>query len=160
MRGPTRHESRPKRRDTLGSATLHHQTTVASRANLEGIEQHNQDTHCTSDKCADLLPKRQSKGRFGTKSPITYADSYETLRYAFQNINGFHHTDAASKIRNGEGFKIHRSIGATVLGLAETNTEWDHNDFHGMKSIIKQVVIAYAHARCSFSTSRLKHTAL
>jgi hypothetical protein len=159
MRGPTRHDSRPKRRDSLGSATLHHQTPVA-KANPERLQQQNKDTHGTSDNCADRLPNRKSKGRFGTKSPITYADSYETLRYAFQNINGFHHTDAASKIRNGEGFKIHRSVGAIVLGLAETNTEWDHNNGHGMKSITKQFVGAYAHARCSFSTSRLKHTSL
>jgi hypothetical protein len=117
-------------------------------------------SHDTNNGPNDRLPNRQSKGRFGTKTPITYADSYETLRYAFQNINGFHHTNAASKIRNGEGFKIHRSVGTTVLGLAETNTEWDHNNGHGMKTITKQVVGAYAHARCSFSTSRLKHTAL
>jgi hypothetical protein len=146
MRGPTRHESRPKRRDSFGGAALHHQTTVA-KANPERLQHHNKDTHGTSDKCADRLPKRQSKGRFGTKSPITYAESYETLRYASQNINRFHHTDAASKIRSGEGFKIHRSVGVTVLGLVETNTEWDHNNGQGMKSIKKQVVGAYAHAR-------------
>jgi hypothetical protein len=154
-----RQQTRTSRWGTLGSAALHHHTSSA-RTEPEQHKQHNRDKRGTGDNCTDRLPNRQSKGRFGTKIPITYADSYETLRCAFQNINGFHHKDAASKVRNGEGFKIHRSVGATVLGLEETNTEWNHNDGHGMKSIRKQVIGAYAHASCSFSTSRLKHTAL
>jgi hypothetical protein len=160
MRGPAWKEPRTDRRDTLGSAELHRHTQPSALTETDQQWQNNRDKRGTGNGCIDRLPNRQSKGRFGTKSPITYADSYETLRYAFQNINGFHHKDTASKVRNGEGFKIHRSVGATVLGLAETNTEWNHNDGQGMKSIRKQVVGAYAHASCSFSTSRLKHTAL
>jgi hypothetical protein len=142
MRGPTRQEPRANRRDTLGSTELHHHTSPAM-AETEQHRHNNRDKRGTCNGCTDRLPSRQSKGRSGTKSPITYADSNETLRYVFQNINGFQHKDAASKVWNGEGFKNHRSVGATVLGLAETNTKWNHNDDQGMKSIRKQVIGAY-----------------
>jgi hypothetical protein len=73
-----------------------------------------------------LLQPRIIKSRFGPQpDTILYANSYEILRYQFQNIRGFRWTTATDRITNGEQFKIARSNGTTVLGYTEMNTEWD-----------------------------------
>jgi hypothetical protein len=104
-----------------------------------------------------LLEPRIIKSRFRPQpDTILYADSYETLRYQFQNIRGFRWTTATDRINNGEQFKIARSNGTTVLGYTETNIEWDCEGGRPRKMIQQQMTGAYNHAICAHSTSRIK----
>jgi hypothetical protein len=104
-----------------------------------------------------LLEPRIIKSRFGPQpDTILYADSYETLRYQFQNIRGFRWTIATDRINNGEQFKIARSNGTTVLRYTETNTEWDCEGGRPRKMLQQQMAGAYNHAICAYSKSRLK----
>jgi hypothetical protein len=68
-------------------------------------------------------------------------------------------TSSNARIENGEQFKTERSLRSTVLGLAETNTEWDCEEGCPRSIIQQQIQGAYNHAVCAYSTSRIKHDA-
>jgi hypothetical protein len=67
--------------------------------------------------------------RYGTKiHKLTMAECFSTQRYEFLNMNGLKWGSPHDITNNGEGFKVSQSIGATILGRAETNTDWNYKD--------------------------------
>jgi hypothetical protein len=95
--------------------------------------------------------------RFGTRiNKLTIAESLNIQRYEFLNMNGLKWVSPDDITNNGEGFKTSRSIGVTIIGRAETNTDWNYNDGMARKITISQVKQAYNHAVCAFSDSRIR----
>jgi hypothetical protein len=52
--------------------------------------------------------------------------------------------------------KLISSIGVTILGRAETNTDWNYTDGMPRNITTSQVKQAYNHAVCAFSDSRIR----
>jgi hypothetical protein len=71
-------------------------------------------------------------------------------------MNGLHWTSPSDITDNGEGWKMSESIGATIIGRAETNTEWNYKDGMVRKITTSQMRGAYKHAVCAFSDSRIR----
>jgi hypothetical protein len=62
------------------------------------------------------------------------AESFNTQRYEFLNMNGLKWVSPNGITNNGEGFKASQSIGVTIIGRSETNTDWNYNNGMGRKS--------------------------
>jgi hypothetical protein len=78
-----------------------------------------------------LINAHQLGVKFGTKvNKLTMADCLSTQRYEFLNMNGLKWVSPDDITDNGEGFKMSQIIGATIIGRAETNTDW--NNKYGM----------------------------
>jgi hypothetical protein len=84
------------------------------------------------------------------------AETFTTQRFEFLNMNGLHWTSPSDITYNGEGWKISESIGATIIGRAETNTDWNYKDDMARKITTSQMRGAYMHAVCAFSDSRIR----
>jgi hypothetical protein len=59
-------------------------------------------------------------------------------------------------MNNREGFKVSQSIGATIIGRAETNTDFNYKDGMTRKVTTSQIKRSYNHAVCNFSDSRVR----
>jgi hypothetical protein len=104
-----------------------------------------------------LLQAHKLGVKFGTQvNKLTMADCFNTQRYEFLNMNGLKWLSSDTITDNGEGFKMSQSIGATIIGRAETNTDWNYNDGMARKITTTQIKKAYNHAVCTFSDSRIR----
>jgi hypothetical protein len=104
-----------------------------------------------------LLQAHKLGVEFGTQvNKLTMADCFTTQRYEFLNMNGLKWLSPDTITNNGEGFKMSQSIGATILGQAETNTDWNYKDGMPRKITSTQIKKAYSHAVCTFSDSKIR----
>jgi hypothetical protein len=105
-----------------------------------------------------LLKAHRLGIKFGTKViKLTMADCFTTQRYEFLNMNGLKWLSPDTITNNGKGFKMSQSIGATILGRAETNTDWNYKDGMARKITTTQIKKAYNHAVCTFSDSKIRN---
>jgi hypothetical protein len=84
------------------------------------------------------------------------AETFATQRFEFLNMNGLHWTPPSDITDNGEGWKMSESIGATIIGRAETITDWNYKDGMARKTTTSQMRGAYKHAVCALSDSRIR----
>jgi hypothetical protein len=84
------------------------------------------------------------------------AKCFSTQRYKFLNMNGLKWSSPHDITNNGEGLKVSQSIGATIIGRAETNTDWNYKDGMARKITTSQIKRAYNHTVCTFSDSRIR----
>jgi hypothetical protein len=104
-----------------------------------------------------LLQAHKLGVKFGTQvNKLTMADCFNTQRYEFLNMNGLKWLSPDTITNNGKGFKVSQSIGATIIGRAETNTDWNYNDGMARKITTTQIKKAYNHAVCTFSDSKIR----
>jgi hypothetical protein len=73
------------------------------------------------------------------------AESFNTQRYELLNMNGLKWVSPSDITSNGEGFKASQSIGVTIIGRAEKNTDWNYNNGMARKITTSQVKQAYNH---------------
>jgi hypothetical protein len=83
-------------------------------------------------------------------------ETFTTQRFEFLNMNRLHWTSPSDITYNGEGWKMSESIGSTIIGRAETNTDWNYKDGMTRKITTSQMRGAYKHAVYAFSDSMIR----
>jgi hypothetical protein len=104
-----------------------------------------------------LLQAHKLGVNFGTQvNKLTMADFFNIQHYKFLNTNSLKWLLPYTITNNGEGFKMSQSIGETIIGRAETNTDWNYKDGMARKITSTQIKKAYNHAVCAFSDCKIR----